>query len=127
MQFKNSLLISFIPLPILLALQILSYQAISKSARQFHLSNNKLRTTKQVRKTFFAIIVVFLGLTAPSEIYAVTIEALFIFKQDMLPPTTLSEKLVLCYNLLISFNSCVNPFIYTKVHKRLLRLLQKIR
>ena len=47
---KNSLLISFIPLPILMTLHILSYQAIPKSARQFHLDDNSVRTMKQVQQ-----------------------------------------------------------------------------
>ena len=123
---KNSLLISFIPLPILVALHFLSYKAILKSAQQFNMDNNRLKTMKQVRKTFFVVIVIFFCLTVPTEIQTVVVVAFWNFKQDMLPPVTLLVKLATFFDLLHSFNSCANPFIYAKIHKKLSKIPQKI-
>ena len=128
-NIKNAILLSLIPCSILTTLQILSYRAIKKSSQQFPLEIHRMRTVRQVRKTFFVVVTVFLFLTVPTVIHFTTISfiqlfypKLFRFAKDL----TLLYQLARFFNLLLACNSCVNPLIYAKIQKKLTRSTQKI-
>ena len=123
---KNSLFVSFVPLPIILILQMLSYNAITRSARQFQWNSHRVRTIKSVRQTFSAVVAIFFFLTAPTEIFGVTIVCIWKFAPSMMPPMRTYDTLARLFNLLLSCNSCANPFIYAKIHRKFTRCLQWI-
>ena len=123
---KNAVLISFAPLPILILLHISSYHAIAKSAQQFQLDNRRIHKMRKIRKTFSAVVVIFFALSVPTEIYSVTIVSIVKFYPNMMRTIKYRFHIDRFFNTIISLNSCANPLIYAKVHRRLSRCLQRI-
>ena len=126
LKIKNAILTSFIPSPILLVLQVLSYHAIKKSMQKFKLDFNRINTLKRLRKTFFTIVLIFIILTFPKEINCVIIQCLRRFFPHRLPALKLIHKLRLFFTLLHSLNTCINPFIYAKIHRKFTRIPNKV-
>ena len=122
LSIKNSLLSSFIPLPILITLQVATYRAIVKSARQFQVDSNRMRTMKRVRESFCIVILAFFLLTFPVSIFSITAYSIL-----NVNPHIRSDSLNLLYQLsnffnkLLTLNSCVNSLIYSKIHRRCVR------
>ena len=126
-QLIDPFMISFIPLPIIVTLHVLSYRAIVQSAERFELDTNRVRTMKKVRRTFCIVIVVFFLLTSPSQAVYFTLTFIWKFYPHLTPKYTVLRNLDIFLNLLLSFNSCANPFIYAKLHRRFSRCLCCIR
>ena len=112
---KDILLISILPLPILIFLQIALYRAIVHSSQQFQLDANRIRTMKRVRKTFCTVILAFFVLTVPAGTYFVVINGIIYYTSYV---TKYTLELSRFFNILLTLNSCVNPLIYSKIHRR---------
>ena len=112
-------MISFIPFPTIMALHIFSYRAIHTSAKQFNLDQQRIRTMKQIRKTFFTVVIVFFVLTVPTDIYYIVYGYIATFYPGIFSKNySLFNKMGIFFTLANSFNSCANPFVYAKIHRR---------
>ena len=93
---------------------MLTYKEVQRSARQFGENSNHLRNMRKVLRTFNMVVGVFFFLTTPLCIYAL----LFLWAlKDV--PIAQKAKMLRLFVVLLSFNSCANPLIYGKIHKRL--------
>ena len=82
-SIKNTLLVNSLPLPILITLQVATYRAIMKSAQQFQLTLHRIRTMKQIRKTFFIVILAFFLPIFPAAIFYPIVYSILHFNPSM--------------------------------------------
>ena len=127
LSIKKVVFVSIIPFPILITVHIKSYNQTMKSANNFKLNTQKIRTLKNVRKTFFMIITLFFLLTIPSSIFVIIVECIIMIKPNILPDRHQMYNIARFCVGLVSLNSAVNPFVYAKIHRRFLTCLRRIR
>ena len=110
--------ISFLPMIIIVTVQILSYKELQKSARQCRASSNRDRYVKKVFRTFVIIVVTFFVLATPFCI----LELLVFWTGPSVVPS--NANLYRSFILLLSINSCANPLIYGRIHRTLFKLIK---
>ena len=122
---KDALSIVFLPLSIITVIQILSYRAIVNSASNFNLDEARIRTINKVRKTFVIVVIVFFVLVTPAHVYIFIMDYLIKYHtQFSLDNKDNIIRLRSIFNLVLTFNSAVNPFIYAKIHRRFVETTQ---
>ena len=97
-QLIDPFMISFIPLPIIVTLHILSYRAIVQSAERFQLDTNRVRTMKKVRRTFCFVTIVGFLLTSPSQLFYFTFQFIWKFYPQLIPSLTVLKNTVKPFN-----------------------------
>ena len=113
---------SFIPIPIIILVQILSYRELTKSSNQFELGLNHIRRLKEVAKTFTKITICFFLLTTPAVVYFVLVQYIGRSHRHLLRlHHRVFSTLPRCFNILVAVNSCINPFLYSKIQRRFSR------
>ena len=119
---KTALLMTFVPLTVIVTIQILSYRAITKSADQFNFDAVRIRTMHKVRSTFIKVTIAFFTLVTPASAYLMIFNYLMYICDTSfcLQPQhrELFVKLREFFDWLLSVNSIVNPFIYAKIQRR---------
>ena len=119
---KDALMTSFIPIPIIILVQILSYRELTKSSNQFELGLNHIRRLKEVAKTFTKITICFFLLTTPAVVYFVLVQYIGRSHRHLLRlHHRVFSTLPRCFNILVAVNSCINPFLYSKIQRRFSR------
>ena len=110
--------ISFIPMTIICTLQVLTFKEIKKSAKQFKEDFCRIRTVRQVSRTFLIVATVFFFLTTPLCVFA-----LIDFWTFLDIPTDVNYNLYNALVFLMASNSCANSLIYGRVHTRLFKCI----
>ena len=119
---KDALMTSFIPIPIIITVQVLSYRELLKSINGFDIRYNHIRRSKKVAQTFKKITISFFLLTTPAVVYFVFVQYLGRFHHHIiLSHRELFSTLPRCFNIFVAINSCVNPFLYSKIQRRFTR------
>ena len=119
---KDALMTSFIPIPIIIFVQILSYRELTRSSNQFELGLNHIRRLKEVAKTFTKVTICFFLLTTPAVVYFVFVQYIGRYHRHLLRlHYTVFSTLPRCFNILVAVNSIINPFLYSKIQRRFSR------
>ena len=118
LSIKNALLASYIPIPIIVIIQLKSYGALQTSGSQFYHDRNIIKRLKRIRKTFKIASTSFFILVAPADTFFLFVGYIISFHPQLWNSNVhLLSKLARFINLVVSLNSCVNPFIYAKVQR----------
>ena len=110
-------LISLFPLMLICIFQILTYRELQRSTHNFPPNSNRIRTMRQVLRTFIVVASVFFCLTTPFCIFSLLgfwVQIIGVLSTDVI------SKMYRSFALLMTINSAVNPLIYGKVHKNCL-------
>ena len=119
MSIAHYMILIVIPLIIIIGSQLLSFRELKKSTRQFGADSNRLRTLRSVLNTFVAVVVVFFALMIPSQIFSAYFQYLMIHELEYLVKNLVLYADISRYiNLVLAFNSCINPLIYAKIYRR---------
>ena len=123
LTIKSTMLNTFIPLPIILNIQMLSYRELKKSGNQLNTNVNRIRIIRRVGRSFRLVLLVFFSLMTPASVFFPSIHYLDIFKPHIFSSNILLiTKLVRVFNLMVTLHSCVNAFIYGKVHRSIRKI-----
>ena len=112
---------SFLPLTIIIFIQILSWTTLQQSMRKLKILKNQRRSDrlKKASRTYLSIVVVFFILTLPKGIYYIC----FMYWYENNIPIIYRNKIVWqlldITQLLLVFHSCVNPLIYAKLYRQI--------
>ena len=114
---------TFLPLLIIIILQCLAYKALKHSVRRFGEDINRIRTIREVSKTFMVVTAVFFLLTTPYTVVELIVSYVVskTSKNSEYNIDLLVDLLNTCL-LIQTMNSCTNPLIYGKVHRWFLKL-----
>ena len=94
---------------------VFKLRPVSVSARRLSETENivRIRTIRQRKATklFIVVVVVFTILVLPSNIIGLLVQ------YNQIPPTRENRRIYDFFVLLLAANSCVNPMIYSRLHK----------
>ena len=126
----QSTFVIFLPLFLIVVVQLLTYMHLTQSARRRRSTVQDVARIKELNRVsgvFATIAGVFFTLTLPSSIF------ILIFWHYVIHDFTfvlrhrhLMNDLSGIFNILLATNSCVNPLLYAKIHKKLLRRIRMI-
>ena len=94
---------------------VFKLRPVSVSARRLSETDNvvRIRTMRQRKATklFIVVVVVFTILVLPFNIISLLVQ------YNQIPPTRGNRRIYDCLVLMLAANSCVNPMIYSRLHK----------
>ena len=123
-----ALLTSIVPLVVLTIHQTLSYRALKQASVSIM---GNIRRISKMRKIFTMLVIVaalFLLLTTPMNLFLVFAWYLIVYDINFYLE---NENLILdinaALNLLLTVSSCMNPFIYARIHNKIASKLSIVR
>ena len=121
-----------IPAFVITTIHILIFRAIKKKTKDCNAARekNRIRQLRKISKTFCLIAAAFFVLVLPRSIYTICLCLLAKHKPQIFMSSETGEifhitKIIL--DFLNTFNSCISPILYVKIHVRVRKLWQKFR
>ena len=117
------LVASYLPLTIIIFLQILSWKTLRRSMRKVSLLKMNQKRAKRIKEasyTYVAIVIAFFLLTLPKAVNYM--HFMYWYRYQRPPkerPSVNRWNWWDATHVLYVFNSCVNPLLYAKIHKRM--------
>ena len=116
----QSTIVTFIPLTIIITIQILAFRTLRSSSQHFQQDRHRLLQLREVSHTFLLIVAVFFLSTAPVSVYTISAWYIAVYHEEFLQKNgSLMYDISKPLNLLLVLQNCANPLIYGRVNVRI--------
>ena len=117
----TGLMITFVPFVLISLIQLFAYKALKQSVTKFNKNSQQMLRMKRVFKTFTTVAATFFCLSMPLSVYTL-IDLWCMGKEFRRANLSLRGRLFAAFTVLLSLNTCANPLIYGRLHKKLMKL-----